>query len=78
MNLPITQLEQISREGSPAALHAFGRLYGLGEAEQQQLWQVGIPKWAVLVGGVLLGMVAGAYVQKRWPTRVNSWVWRRL
>ena len=59
---------ELSQAGSPVALHAFGRLFGVGEAERAALFQGGgIPRWAWLGVGLVGGTMLGVYAQRRWP-----------
>jgi hypothetical protein len=71
--LSLSDVERISREGSPVLLQALGRLYGLGPAERAALGQNGsggVPAWAWVAIGLAAGFVAGARVQKRWPDKL--------
>ena len=59
-----------TKDGSPGLLHAVGRVFGLGQAEQNALVNKGVPGWLWLVGGLGVGIVAGIQIQSRWPSKV--------
>ncbi len=64
---------ELSQAGSPVALHAFGRLFGLGAAERAELFRgEGIPRWAWLGVGVAAGALIGVYVHRRWPLQASK------
>jgi hypothetical protein len=58
--------------GSPALIHAVGRMYGLGQAEREQLSVYGIPGWVWGVALISAGVIIGVRVQKNWPDKVPS------
>jgi len=69
----LNRIMELSQQGSPVALHAFGRLFGLGSSERSALFQGnGIPRWAWLTVGLLGGSVAGIYVHRRWPRQSSK------
>lgn len=73
MDLPVDQIAQAARQGSPTALHAFGRMFGLGQAERQALFRGdGIPGWALLGIGLLGGTLAGMALAKKWPRQTDK------
>lgn len=73
MELPVDQITAVAQRGSPTALHAFGRLFGIGEAERRALFGgSGIPGWALLGVGVLAGVAAGAMIHRRWPAQTEK------
>jgi hypothetical protein len=65
--IPYEKLEQIATSGSPLLLRSIGRLYGLGEAEQNALARGRIPGWSLLLVGIGGGFVAGALAYRTWP-----------
>jgi hypothetical protein len=67
----LTKMAQnATKDGSPGLLTAVGRVFGLGQAEQNALVSKGVPGWLWLVGGLGVGVVVGIQVQSRWPRRV--------
>lgn len=50
----------------PAVLSGIGRLFGLGQVEQQALTGGKFPRWAMVVVALGAGVVAGAYAQRKW------------
>ncbi len=72
--LPInySQAKDIAQNGAPIAIQAFGRFLGLGEAEQNALTAGKIPWWTWLLGGLVVGTVAGVRIHKAWPTKVPA------
>jgi hypothetical protein len=65
-----SQMKDIAQNGAPFALHAVGRLLGLGLDEQKALANGKIPWWTWLAGGLAVGFVAGARVQRMWPEKL--------
>ena len=64
---------EVSQGGSPVALHAFGRLFGLGAAERSTLFGGdGVPRWACVAVGVMGGALLGVYAHRRWPRQVGK------
>lgn len=53
--------------GSPFVLNAVGRMFGLGQAEQDALLRGDMPRWAVFTIGLVAGTAAGMYAYQRWP-----------
>lgn len=74
MALPIdpAQMKDIAQNGAPAILHAVGRFVGLGEEERKALSMGQVPWWTWLLGGVTIGVVAGARIQRRWPGKLPA------
>jgi hypothetical protein len=62
------QMSETLQNGSPMLINAAGRMLGLGDAEQSALAAGGIPKTALVVLGLVGGVLAGLYVGKRWPS----------
>jgi hypothetical protein len=68
----VNRVLELSQQGSPVALHAFGRLFGLGKAERGALFQGdGIPRWAWLGVGLAAGAAVGIYAHRRWPAHAG-------
>ena len=63
----LSQAIQMAQSGSPQLLHAAGRMFGLGDAERTALAQGAVPRWAVGVIGLSIGIFAGVVIQRRWP-----------
>lgn len=63
----LTGLMGMAESGNPAVLTAAGRLFGLGQAEQQALVSGGMSKWTVLLIGIVAGSVVGIYADRKWP-----------
>jgi hypothetical protein len=75
--LNATQLRDFAKtaeSGSPALVHAFGRVFGLGQAERDALSKGAVPGWALVTLGLAAGFVAGVQVYRRWPSKVPAFV----
>ena len=70
--IPIEQLAEVAKHGSPAMLSAVGRLFGLGQGEQQALVNGKFPAWSVLLVGLAGGFVVGAYAYRKWPSAMGK------
>jgi len=76
-SFPMGEIMQAAEHGSPALLHAFGRLFGLGEAERSALFGGnGVPGWAWLAIGVTAGTAAGIWAHGRWPRQTERLIGR--
>jgi len=62
----------VAANGSPAILSGVGRLFGLGQVEQQALVQTGIPRLAILAFGIGFGVLAGIYAEREWPQHTRK------
>jgi hypothetical protein len=72
----LSQALQIAQNGSPQILHAAGRMFGLGEAEREALSQGQVPRWAIGVLGLSVGLVAGIAIHRRWPKTADKMMGR--
>jgi hypothetical protein len=70
----IGQLSDVARNGSPVALVAVGRAFGLGEEERRALLKGGIPWWTLLLAGAAIGFVAGTRAEKKYSSKIPSWI----
>jgi hypothetical protein len=64
---------QLAEHGSPLLVKSLGRVFGIGPAERAALGQNGarsVPVWIWVSVGLAAGFVAGARIQRRWPTKV--------
>ena len=56
--------------GSPFVLRSLGRLYGLGDVEQNLVATRGVPGWIWFSVALAAGFVIGARVQAQWPDKL--------
>lgn len=68
----IGRIGRIAQHGSPLLINSMGRLFGLGETEQQALAKGEFPRWAIFVLGIGAGLAAGVFAQRRWPATVSK------
>jgi hypothetical protein len=67
MPLPAEYIQSTVTHGSPGLVRAFGRAFGLGQAEQTALAAGAVPWWLWVTFGVGVGVIAGVQLQKRAP-----------
>lgn len=72
VQIPYADLAHGARHGSPLLVSAVGRALGLGAAEQAELAQNGIPRWALFVVAAGCGLFLGAWAHRRWPKQVSK------
>lgn len=70
----IREFAKTAESGSPALVHAFGRVFGLGEVERAALAKGAVPGWVLVTFGLAAGFVAGVQVYRRWPSKVPAFV----
>ena len=64
------EIQKLAVQGSPKLLNAVGRVFGLGQAEQQALSQGKFPVWFWITSGLIVGAGLGIYVERTWPGKV--------
>jgi len=64
----------VAQNGSPMLLKLAGRAIGLGDADQQALSQGKVPWWAIAVGALAIGFVAGVRTEASAPASVPKWL----
>jgi|GEM_PF-2340943 len=75
MQIPLEavgQLGSVAKNGSPLLVNSLGRLFGLGQEEQQALVKGEFPRWAVFALGIGAGVIAGVLVQRKFPSQVSK------
>lgn len=70
----IREYAKAAESGSPALVHAVGRVFGLGQAERDALSKGAVPGWVLVTLGITAGFVAGVQVYRRWPSKVPAFV----
>lgn len=70
----IREFAKTAESGSPALVHAVGRVFGLGQAERAALSKGAVPSWVMLTFGLAAGFVAGVQVYRRWPSKVPAMI----
>lgn len=68
------QIMGATKSGSPSLLEAVGRLCGLGAAERDALARSGVPGVVWGVGGLAVGVMAGAYLYRKYPRQMSKLV----
>ena len=72
--VPMNEIQEIARNGSPQILHMVGRAFGLGQDERNALTQGKFPVWFWIATGGLVGIVAGMYAHKKWPNQIDKFL----
>lgn len=72
----LAQALQIAQDGSPQLLYAAGRVFGLGAAERTALVEGAVPRWAIGVLGLSVGVVIGVAIHRRWPKQSDKLIGR--
>ncbi len=73
--IPSTQqVRSFTSEGSPLLLRAAGRVFGMGQAEQQALMTGQIPWWVPTLAALAVGVVVGSRVQRKYPKALPALV----
>lgn len=66
------ELAAAAEHGPGLVVNAGSRLLGLGVDEQQQLAAGGMPTWAWVGVGLLVGLTAGSWAGLRYPKTVGK------
>ncbi len=72
MEIPVQDIAAVAKHGSPGMLHAAGRIFGLGQAEQQALVRGRLPRWLLFTVGIGGGVLLGIYADRRWPQQTRK------
>lgn len=72
MQIPHAVMMEAARNGSPALLSSLGRLFGFGSDEQKALMRGDFPVWTFALVGVVGGVAAGIYLQRKFPQQVSK------
>ena len=68
------QAQQLAKSSAPVIMNAAGKLLGLGNDELDAAKGGRVPWWVWTVGGLALGFAAGAYVQRKHPSKVPGFL----
>jgi hypothetical protein len=72
--LPLGQLAGVVQNGSASVLKFAGRAIGLGDAGQEALAKGKVPWWAISIGALAIGVVAGIQWESRSPGSVPKFL----
>ena len=72
MQIPAEAVMHAATNGSPVLISSVGRLFGLGEEEQNALLKGEVPRWAIFALGIAAGAAVGVFVQRKFPEHVRK------
>lgn len=73
MKVSYNEIAAVARHGSPLALRALGRLYGLSQDDLQSL-RGGVPFWTVAILAGAAGVFAGVRLDRAYGHKLPRWL----